>query len=441
MATLDSGIVNVALPTISEGFGANLPSAQWIISGYMLTISCLLPLFGRMGDIMGRRFTYRLGFLLFALASALCGLAPTLWSLVASRVLQGVGAAMLMANSPAVIMDAFPGSQRGRALGFMGTVVALGTLCGPSLGGLIMHWTGWRALFYITVPVGLIGCYLARLLPASAPGRPRPRFDLPGAALFALGVTSLLLGLTHGREWGFSSTREGLCLGISLLAWCLFVLRERSTPEPMLDLSLLGYWPFLSGNLASMLSFMALFSNAILLPFYLQTEMGLTTARVGLLMAVLPLAVCFVAPLSGWFSERVNAALLASGGLTLSCTGLLLQSGLTLSSPLWRVALGQAVIGLGIGVFQSPNSNSVLSSAPRDKSGQAGGILALVRNLGVVCGITLAVAAFEFFKGGADAAADPEVFFHGFQAALRLGACLAFIGALISFKRRGHFRH
>jgi EmrB/QacA subfamily drug resistance transporter len=438
MATLDSGLVNVALPTIAQDFGAALPAAQWVITGYMLAISCLLPLCGRAGDILGRRSVYRLGFLIFALASALGGAAPSLGMLVASRVLQGMGASLLMANSSAVILEAFPGVEKGRALGFVGLVVAVGTLSGPSLGGIIMHATGWRFLFYLTVPVGLAGMFLARLLPASARQGPRPSFDLPGAGLFALGLTGLLLALTHGRDWGLASPRLAASLGLGLLAWLLFWLRERSVPEPMLDMKLLSHWPFLSGNLASMLSFMALFSNAILLPFYLQNQRGMPTSRVGLIMAAMPLAVGFTAPFSGWFSERVNQALLASGGLTLSCTGLLLQSGLTLSTPLWRVLLGQAVIGLGIGLFQSPNNNSVLSSAPRDKAGQAGGIMALVRNLGVVCGVSLAVAAFELFRGGDQA--DPAAFFGGFSAALRLGALLALCGAVLSFRRRGHFR-
>ncbi|MDP3427176.1 MAG: DHA2 family efflux MFS transporter permease subunit, partial [Humidesulfovibrio sp.] len=296
MATLDSGIVNTALPTVAQDFGASLPEVQWCVSGYFLVISCLLPLFGRMGDMYGRRRMYTLGFLIFTASSMLCGAAPNLLSIIGARVLQGLGAAMLMANGPAIIMAAFPGATRGRALGIIGMTVALGALTGPGLGGLLIQGFGWRSVFYVNLPIGLAGLWLAhRFLPPLERLRDET-LDLLGAGLFAVAMTGLLLAMTHGRDWGWTSPQVLTCLGLAAVAFPCFVLWERRTSHPMLDLSLFHIWPFLSGNIVAFLSFMAMFSNAILLPFYLQGQLHLTPLMTGLVLSTLPLVMAVVSP-------------------------------------------------------------------------------------------------------------------------------------------------
>ena len=442
MATLDSGIVNTALPTVAQDFSASLPEVQWTVAAYFLVISCLLPLFGRMGDMHGRRRMYSLGFLCFTASSMFCGVAPSLWALIAARVAQGVGAAMLMANGPAIIMAAFPGATRGRALGIIGMTVALGALTGPGLGGLLIQGFGWRSVFYVNLPIGLMGLWLTRrFLPAVERLRDET-LDLLGALLFALAMTGLLLAMTHGRDWGWTSPLVLSCLGLAAVAFPGFVFWERRTSHPMIDLSLFGIWPFLSGNMVAFLAFMSMFSNAILLPFFLAQQLHLSPIMTGVVLSTLPLVMAVVSPISGYLSERMNFATLTSLGLAVLCAGLLGQSLLTSGTPLWRVFLGQVVIGLGVGIFMSPNNNSVLSSAPQDKIGLVGGFLALVRNVGMVSGIAAAITVFGVAQGRAGASGLDQVdaFLAGFRAALTAGAMFSALACCLSLYRRSMFR-
>lgn len=441
MATLDSGIVNTALPTIARGFSATLPEVQWIVASYFLVISCLLPLFGRLGDTQGRRRVYQAGFAVFTVASLVCGAAPGLWALIAARVLQALGAAMLMANGPAIIMAAFPGPTRGRALGLVGMTVALGSLAGPGLGGLLIQGFGWRSVFYVNLPIGLAGIWITRRFLARFERVRGLSLDLPGAALFAVSMTGLLLGVIHGHDWGWTSPAVLGSLGVAAAGFFAFGRWESRVAQPMIDLSLFRIWPFLSGNMVAFTAFMSMFANAILLPFYLQEQMHFAPALTGLVLSTLPMTMAVVAPVSGYLSERVNFATLTSLGLGVMCLGLFGQSLLGPQSPMWRIFAGQVVLGLGVGIFMSPNNNSVLSSAPQDKVGVVGGVLALVRNVGMVSGIAVAITVFEGFQGaglGSGLGAVPA-FFSGFRAALSTGACLALGACLLSLARRRLF--
>ncbi len=441
MATLDAGIVNTALPTIAQGFQASLPEVQWIVAAYFLVISCLLPLFGRLGDTLGRSRVYQAGFGLFTIASLLCGAAPSLWALIAARVLQGLGAAMLMANGPAIIMAAFPGPTRGRALGFIGMVVALGSLTGPGLGGVLIQGFGWESVFYVNLPIGLAGVWIARRFLPRAERHADTSLDLPGAVSFAVSMTGLLLGVIHGHDWGWTSVPVLGALFVALLGFWAFGRWEARVDKPMIDLSLFRIWPFLSGNVVALTAFNAMFANAILLPFYLQEQMRLEPAMTGLVLSTLPMTMAVVAPISGYLSERVNFATLTSLGLFVTCLGLLSQSLLGPDTPMWRIFAGQMVLGLGVGIFMSPNNNSVLSSAPQDKVGVVGGVLALVRNVGMVSGIAVATTVFEGFRGSGLAAGlgAQAAFFSGFHAALSVGAGMALCGCLLSLMRRRLF--
>lgn len=442
MATLDSGIVNTALPTVAQDFGASLPEVQWCVSAYFLVISCLLPLFGRMGDMYGRRRMYTLGFLVFTASSMLCGAAPDLLAIIGARVLQGVGAAMLMSNGPAIIMAAFPGATRGRALGIIGMTVALGSLAGPGLGGLLIQAFGWRSVFYVNLPIGLAGLWLTRRFLPPLERLHDETLDMLGAGLFAVAMTGLLLAMTHGRDWGWTSPLVLGCLGLAAACFPCFVLWERRTDHPMIDLSLFGIWPFLSGNIVAFLAFMSMFANAILLPFYLQGQLNLSPLMTGIVLSTLPLAMAVSSPMSGYLSERVNFATLTTIGLAVISAGLFGQSLLLPDTPLWRVFLGQVVIGLGVGIFMSPNNNSVLTSAPQDKIGLVGGFLALVRNVGMVSGIAAAITVFGVAQGRAAASGlgEQAAFIAGFRAALTAGALFSGLAGCLSLYRRGMFR-
>jgi len=440
MATLDSSIVNVALPTISAQLRTDISTLQWVVTAYLLTISSLLPVFGRIADLLGRKKVYSIGFLIFILGSLLCGLAVNIWFLVSARVLQAVGASMLMANSAAIITAIFPFHERGKALGLIGTVVALGSLTGPALGGLLIGIASWRFIFFINIPIGIIGFLAARLiLPTDETRKARESFDFTGAITFTSGMISLLLGINNGEDWGWGSLPIvlSLSLGVGLLS--LFFINEHRVKHPMIDLSLFRNRPFMIGNLSGWLSFVAMFTNTMLMPFYLQQILNYTPAQVGLLMTIFPVTMAIVAPLSGHASDKFGPIVLTTSGLTISSLGLIYFSTLSATANFYQIAPGLLLAGLGAGMFQSPNNSSVMSSVPPQKLGVAGGINSLVRNLGMIVGIALSVSLFEAWGGVIKPNPDQTVvFMSAYHSVMRVAAAIAFVGAVISFNRKSY---
>lgn len=381
------------------------------------------------------------------MGSALCGLAFSIQLLIAARVLQAVGAAMIMANSQALVAGAFPGQDRGRVLGMVGTVVALGSMAGPGLGGLLVGSLGWSAIFFINLPIGIIAFILGQFVLKDDDSRREERFDFFGAFLFAVGMLSLLLLLSEGHTWGWRSQPSMIAAAISIVSLGWFIGYEQRINQPMIDLSLFRHRPFLAGNLAGLFSFMAMFCNNLLLPFYLTDILNLTPTQTGLLITPFPLLLAVVAPLSGYLSEKVSFKWLTVSGLTLTISALLYLSAIDAATPLWQIALYQAVLGIGNGLFQSPNNNSVLSSVAPDQLGIAAGLNALVRNIGMVSGIAAAVSIFEGRRltllDNLSAPTPDQLaaaFLSGYHAALLAGACFAAIAAVISLSRHSHVK-
>ncbi|NLI92841.1 MAG: MFS transporter [Peptococcaceae bacterium] len=440
MATLDSSIVNVALPTISKQLYSNLSSLQWVVTAYLLTISSLLPVFGRIADLLGRKKIYSLGFLVFTLGSILCGLAQSLGFLIGMRVLQAVGASMLMSNGVAIVTAVFPPQERGRALGLTGTVVALGSLTGPALGGILIGLSSWHFIFFINLPIGLIGFVMARLiLPIDKPKKEKEDFDFAGAILFSSGMISLLLGINNGEDWGWSSFPIITSIILGLILLTVFAVVERRVQHPMIDFSMFRSRPFLIGNLSGWLCFVAMFANTMLLPFYLQQILLYTPSQVGLLMTVFPITMAIVAPLSGNASDKFGPMILTTTGLGIIALGLFYFSTLTPSTQFYQVIPGSLLMGLGSGMFQSPNNSSVMSSVPRQKLGVAGGINSLVRNVGMITGIAFSVSLFEALGG--ETAPQPgqtAAFMFAYHTVMLVAMAIAIFAAFISLNRKSY---
>lgn len=440
MATLDGSIVNVALPTISSQLHSNLSTLQWVVTAYLLTITSLLPVFGRLADLIGRKKVFGYGFLVFIFGSALCGLAQNIWFLVATRVVQAVGAAMLMSNSAAIITAIFPPKERGKALGLTGTVVALGSLTGPALGGILISLAGWRSIFYINVPIGLIGfAAVLLILPMDVPSKEKENFDFLGALSFTCGMILVLLGITNGEDWGWSSLPVLLNIIMGLILLFLFILTERKVKHPMIDLSLFRNRPFLIGNLSGGLSFIAMFANNMILPFYLQGVLNYQPAQVGMLLMVFPITMAIVAPISGNASDKYGPVVLTTSGLAITGLGLFYFSTLSATASFYHILPGSILTGLGAGMFQSPNNSSVMSSVPPQKLGVAGGINSLVRNLGMVIGIAWSVSLFDALGG----VAMPEpkqitTFMSAYHSVMLVAMAIALLAAVISFNRKGY---
>lgn len=407
MATLDSSIVNISLPKIAGYFGAPLNGAvEWVIIAYLIVIASILLTFGRLTDILGRKLLWMIGLVIFTAGSALCGAAPSLGLLIAFRAFQGIGGALLMAISPAMITRAFPSSERGRALGLNALVVATGTSAGPSIGGVLTQVASWRWIFYINVPIGVIGVLLTMKL-LTEPMRPRrtgQRFDPLGAGLLSLGMVSLVLALSFGQELGWGSRRVvGLFVGSGIVL-AMFLYTETRVRQPIVDLKLFRSRLFSAALVSSFLSFLALFAVTFLLPFYLEQLRGFGPEESGFLLTPVPLTISVIAPFSGWLSDRFGSQLLSSLGLAIGSLGLWSLSNLSPRASLFAIIWPLVITGLGQGLFQSPNNSAIMGSVPRERLGIASGFLATVRVLGQSLSVAVAGAIFAT-KGGSAAGA------------------------------------
>lgn len=396
MATLDGSIANVALPTISHTMGAPLHDVQWVLTAYLLTICATLPVMGKISDLLGRSRVYNFGFLLFAAGSVLCALSGSLPLLILSRILQALGASCLMTNSQAIVAETFTAGDRGKAIGIVGTMVSLGSLTGPGLGGMLVDRLGWPSIFWINVPIGVLG-FIAGLfiLPKSKDKKPQEPFDYAGSALFMTGMTLFLYVLSNAQEWGWMSTAV-LAGGVGALVLLAgFYMWERRTRYPMLDFSLYRNRTFAIGNMAALFSFVALFFINVMMPFYMQQVLDFSPEKTGYVMMVNPIIMAVVAPVSGWLSDRIGYSLLTTAGLAVNAAALALLNTLGTGDSAWKVALHLGLFGIGSGLFQSPNNSSIMGAVPRSKLGTAGGLNALVRNVGMVMGIAVSVSLYS----------------------------------------------
>ena len=405
MATLDSSIVNVALPTLAHTFGATVTQIEWVSLSYVLTITGLLLPFGRLGDSLGRRRVFLAGLALFTVGSGACAFSFSTQTLVAARLLQGIGASMLSANSVALITAAFPREIRGRALGMVGAVVGLGLTVGPPVGGLMLTHFGWPSIFLVNLPIGVFGVLLGRsVLPreprAETGGAARPPFDVTGALLSLVFLVGLTLALSRGTAWGWTSPATLVCGLGAFAALALFIVVERRATEPLVDFAFFADAAFRVPMLSLFASFMALFAAVFLVPFYLQRTAGMEPAAVGRVLVTVPLLLLLVSPVSGVLSDKLGSRTLSLAGLSATSLGLALLAwllGNASERPLGVLPIigGLFVVGLGQGLFQPPNSSSAMSSVPFERLGLASGLLATMRNLGTLFGIGLAAAVYE----------------------------------------------
>jgi EmrB/QacA subfamily drug resistance transporter len=447
MTTLDASIVNIALPSIAHAFGTAVSGpVEWVVIGYLVAIAASLLSFGRLADIAGRERVWIAGLAIFSAGSALSGLAPTLVLLVGARAIQGLGAALIFAPALALIVDAFPVDQRGQALGMNALIVSLGVTAGPTLGGFLTESLGWRWIFFVNVPLGLIGLLVARRLFRFGSGARTRRFDLPGAVGFGLGLASLSLGLSFGSEWGWTSPALLATLALGLASLGAGILAERGRRDPLVDLRQL-LSRRLGLPLASFLfSVLALFAVAFLLPFYLEDLRGLTPLAAGLLLTPYSLALAFASPLSGRAADRGEAGWLGAIGLGLAALGLVLLAQIGVDTPLWQIGAWLAVSGIGQGLFLSPNTRRVMSSMPGENSGTVSGLIATTRVVGQTLSVAIAGALFMGLGGAAAGAALAAsgtssasgglaldaTFLGALHAALLVGGLLAAAGALTS---------
>jgi EmrB/QacA subfamily drug resistance transporter len=423
MGQLDVSIVTLALPRLGQTLHASVGAVEWVSLSYLLVLVCSLTAVGRLADRAGRKLLYVYGFAVFTAGSLLCGLAPSLYLLIAARVLQGIGAAMLQANSVALIRDALPQGRLGRAIGIQGTAQALGLALGPAVGGALLALGGWRLIFLVNIPAGALGITLAWfLLPRSRLPEPRgERFDTSGALLMATAAGALMLALSLAH--GFRPQVVGAILLLSLIAAWAFVRREASARWPLLDLQLLRR-PAMSVGLSSGLaSYAVMFGCLFVIPYYLAAN-HVSEALSGAQLATLPVALGLVAPVAGRLMDHRGARSLTVAGMVCAGASLLV---LALAHGTAPRLIGLAGVGAGLGAFIPSNGAAVMSAAPRDQAGAIGGLLNVMRGLGTAIGIAITSLIYVAVAGqpGSSAPNAAALSGHGLTIAMLVLCALA----------------
>jgi len=384
MTPLDSSIVSIALPSIASNLQIDYATVIWIPTSYLLCLSALLLIFGRFADTRGRRRPFILGFALFTIASALCATSQNGVQLIFFRSVQGLSAAMVSATAPAIVTDAFP-DQRGKALGINAMAVYGGLSTGPTLGGFLVQYLGWRWIFFINLPIGIFVVTLSLWkLKESIALDKKERFDLVGAGTFSTALAAFLLALTLGPDYGWKGIGIAGLLVLTGVAFFLFIVAERRIGErAMFDISLISRNRlFASANLTALLNYTSMFGVTFLMSFYLQRILGFGPAKAGIVLLSMPLTMAMLSPVSGWLSDKFGSRVLSSAGMALTCLALFMLSTLTVTFPAFYVVLMLLVLGLGMGIFSAPNTSSVMGSVGKNRLGVAAGTLSTMRFTG-----------------------------------------------------------
>ena len=434
MSQLDASIVTLAFPTLEQSFHVPLGAVTWIGLAYLLTLVSTLVVFGRISDMAGRKLIYVYGFLVFLVGSLLCGTAPTLSVLIASRVLQAIGGAMIQANSVAIVVLSLPASKRAKGLGIQAAAQALGLALGPTIGGVLVGLLSWRWLFLVNIPVGLIA------LPASMAFIPRSRklsatrpLDWAGAILLLVAVAGVLASLSMGgtRGWLSPLVLGGFVAGAGGLM--ALVWRERRTADPLLSPKLLKDPVVARGLGAASLGYFVLFAFLLTVPFEVERAMDGSPVSAGLDLLALPLALGLAAPLAGWIAVRLGTAASGLAAGLVAATGAVVAALSGGATPM--LVFGLAIVGVGLGVFNTVNNAAVMGAVPPEQAAVGSGLLNTVRGLGTACGLALGAALFDALGGAATIDETVQAAFRG--SAMVFGLVMVVAGAL-SFSAGRH---
>lgn len=442
MATLDSSIVNVALPTMARELSTSMAGIEWVVTSYLIAICATILMFGRFGDMIGKARIFKIGLLIFTLGSLLCGVSTTLTMLIISRVVQAIGASAAMATNQAIITETFPPNKRGKALGSIGTAVALGTMVGPVLGGLLVSIAPWQVIFLVNVPVGIVVYIMTIKVLVITKGTEKVKFDVKGSILYIAFILLLFGAIDYGQEIGYKSP---IIIGIfisSILVFIGFVAFEKRVENPMIDISIFKNKLFSLSIFCAFIVFIITGAINIILPFYYQDVLGLTARGAGLIMTVAPITLAAISPVSGHISDKVGSERITFIGLIILTIGTFSLVIFKEHTSLIIVGLMIGLIALGSGVFQPPNNSLIMSTVDRSKLGVAGSINSLVRNLGIMMGTTLAASLLytvmsNIYGQKVDGYIQgrPDVFISAMHTVFIVIGCITLIGTVLTFVR------
>lgn len=434
MIMLDNTVVNVALPTIGRDFEAGLSELEWVVNGYALTFGVLMLTGGKLADLLGRRRIFIAGLAIFTLASLACGLATNAELLIGARIVQGLGAALMNPATLSIIIATFPPRQRGMAIGIWAGVSAMALAIGPLLGGLITDQIHWSWVFFINVPVGILGIVVARLvIDETRDTSAVQRLDLPGLAVSATALFALTYGLIEANKHGWTSPLILSLFVIAAVGLVGFVLLERHQRVPMLDLSLFRNPTFAGANAVMLLVGLAMFGVFLFVTLYMQNVLQYSATQAGAAFLPMTILIVLLAPIAGRLSDRFGSRWLMGGGMALVSVSLLLDARLDAGSNFWDLLPPLLVGGAGMGLAMTPTVAAAMGSVAMDKAGVGSAVLNSMRQVGGSLGIAIlgAIVASYITAAPTDPRAQAQ-FIEGFQAACYVAAAIAFVGVIVA---------
>ncbi len=429
MIMLDNTVVNVALPSIQKDLGVDLSELEWIVAGYALTFASLMLIGGKLADAYGRRKLFVTGIVVFTLASLWCGLSSSGTELIAARVVQGAGAALMNPATLSIIAATFPPRQRGTAIGIWAGVSALALAIGPMVGGLLTEHLNWNWIFFVNVPFGILGVGASFLLIDESRDETHAGLDLPGLATSALALFALTYGLIEANTYGWTSARIVGAFAIAIVSGVTFVLLERHQSEPMLDLALFENRTYVGANLVILLVALAMFGVFFFVSLFMQNVLGYSAVQAGAAFLPMTLLIIVVAPIAGRLSDRVGSRWLMVTGMVLVSCQLLLFSQLTVDATFLDLLPALLLGGVGMAMTMTPSSAAAIRAVPVDKAGVGSAVLNACRQVGGSVGIALMGAIMASAAGGEQ---TPEAFMRGFERALLTAAGIAIVGAVVA---------
>jgi EmrB/QacA subfamily drug resistance transporter len=446
MSSLDVTIVNISLPTISHAFSVSTSTVSWVIMAYLLMMCSFLPAFGRLGDIRGYRLVFTAGYAVFVAGSLLCGFSSSIGMLIGSRILQGIGASMLAALCSAIVMVSIPPSSRGKALGIVAMFASLGIALGPAIGGFLTTYLSWHWVFFINVPVGIIGFFIAlRTIPGARPKARENRFDPFGAFLIFFVLLSLLYVLNQGHVIGWTSPVTVGLLGVAAACFGAFIWWERTIPYRLFNLGLFKNKDFLCPNVGA-LFVMLVFSGALFLfPFYFEMVRGLSTGMTGLVLTIPSAAIFIAGPLMGTVTDRIGSRIPCLICALLLGTGFFLFARIGAAGGDAFIVLGLILMGFGVGGFIPSSSVQIMREATGDESGAVSSMMMTIRNMGSVMGVAIFEMIFMYGvtlhlpSGGVTSIKDIPVaaLVSGFSFAFMAGVVICVFAVLMVLSAHG----
>jgi EmrB/QacA subfamily drug resistance transporter len=442
MIMLDNTVVNVALPSIQRDLGVGLSQLEWTVNAYALTFAVFMLTGGKLADFFGRRRIFLLGLAIFTLSSLACGLATGGEMLIGARTVQGLGAALMLPATLSIISATFPADQRGMAIGIWAGVSAMALAIGPLIGGLITEHIDWSWIFFVNVPIGVLGLLVGRIvIDESRDTSAEQRLDFPGLAASGIGLFALTFALIEANSYGWADPVIVGLFVLSAVSLVTFVLLERHQRSPLLDLSLFRSSTFAGANVVALLVTLAMFGVFFFMSIYMQNILGYSATKTGAAFLPMTILIILIAPIAGKSSDRIGSRALMTAGMLCLAASLVVFSRLGLDSSFWDILPGLIVGGFGMALVMTPMTAAALGSVPVEKSGVGSGVLNTFRQVGGALGIAVMgaiVASYVDLNGGRP---DPSSFIDGFQAALRVSAGFALLGALIAFATIRKHRH